>query len=257
MAYFDYDPLEYGLGAMSAGDVPRVQDYISQIAGGSPAAAANAQAVLNEISGAVGTAGGSFFAGEYSPPAEFQNIVNAALPIPIGAAGVGGIAGALTKYLPGALKALGIGGTAGTIATGAAGLYGILQGLGLGEGGGLFGLNLLGGDDFVLGGVPFGGPGLAEPPSRMVLKEWQANGSQFYQLTNGKIAVYSRSKRRWKVYRPQKLAVIGKKMPSHRMVTRLRRNLKRHSADARTILQITSPKSLRAARRHYGYRRHK
>lgn len=58
-----------------------------------------------------------------------------------------------------------------------------------------------------------------------------------------------------RVMRVPSIAHIGKNMPSHKQITRLRRNLKRHTADAKTILQITSPQSLkRGGRRMRGYR---
>ncbi len=102
------------------------------------------------------------------------------------------------------------------------------------------------------GTLTLGGAGLKEP---VAVKQWVANNAQFYLLADGRIAVYSRKTGKWKTYRPQKMAVIGKTMPSHRMITRLRRNLKKHTADDRTILGITSPKSLRVARRHFSYHR--
>jgi hypothetical protein len=129
--------------------------------------------------------------------------------------------------------------------------YAAYQGLGGGEGGGLFGLNVLGGDDFTLGGLEFGGPGLAEPTAPYT--EWRAGNKQFYYVpvhspTTGKflrakVAMYNRDSGKWKVWTLPKphLAVIGKNAPSHRMLTRLRHNLRRHTADAKTILQVSSP----------------
>lgn len=86
----------------------------------------------------------------------------------------------------------------------AAGGGAILGGL-LGGGGGGGGGQVIPGSN-----VPLGGPGLAEPPAYMVAKEWHANNAQFYMLTDGRIAVYSKSKRRWKVYRPAKNLVISR-----------------------------------------------
>lgn len=141
------------------------------------------------------------------------------------------------------------------LGVGAAG-YGVYQGLGGGEGGGLFGMNLLGDPATTIPGtnIILQGPGLAEPYPAMIVKEWVANGSQFYLLTDGRIAVYSKSKKRWKAYRPPKLAVIGKNMPSHRMLTRLRRNLKRHKDDARTVLKVVDPTGYAKS---IGYRKYK
>ncbi len=50
-----------------------------------------------------------------------------------------------------------------------------------------------------------------------------------------------------KTIRVNATAHIGKNMPNHRQITRLRRNLHRHRADAITILRIVSPGSLRSA----------
>ena len=157
-------------------------------------------------------------------------------------AAVPAVAGALGMTLPGwLLAALGIAGAG----------YAGYQALGGGEGGGLFGLNVLGGDEFQLGGLEFGGPGLPEP--KAAYTEWRTGNKQFYHVpvyskTTGKylhakIAMYNRDTKKWKVWTLPKphLAVIGKNMPRHQMITRLRRNMKRHTADAKTILQVSSP----------------
>lgn len=162
------------------------------------------------------------------------------------------IAGALGAAMPAWLAAiLGIG------ATGFAGY----QALGGGEGGGLFGLNILGGDEFMMGGVEFGGPGLAEPLQPYT--EWHIGNKQFYHMSQytaagkysgAKVAMYNKDTGKWKVWHLPKphLAIIGKNMPSHRMLTRLSRNMKRHTADAKTILRVTSPHSLESFRRPGG-----
>lgn len=145
------------------------------------------------------------------------------------------------------------GGLATLVGVGSA-LYGLYQALGGGEGEGLFGLDIFGGDSQSVGGVELGGPGLAEPSADMVEKEWHVNYDwgtlQYYlvRLASGrkKILLYNTKTKKWKAWawRTPRLAVIGKNMPSHKMITRLRRNLKKHSADARTILRMTSPTSL-------------
>jgi len=140
-----------------------------------------------------------------------------------------------------------------------AGLAGY-QTLGGGEGGGLFGLNVLGGDEFMMGGVEFGGPGLAEPLQPYT--EWHIGNKQFYHMSQytlagkysgAKVAMYNKDTGKWKVWHLPKphLAVIGKNMPSHRMLTRLSRNMKRHTADAKTILKVTSPHSLASGGRYH------
>lgn len=166
----------------------------------------------------------------------------------------------LAGLLPG-----GIGGTLGTIAGAAGALWGGAQALGFGEGEGLFGLDVLGGDTQYRDGVPFGGPGLAEPPAAYVLKEWHVNYDwgrlQYYMVKmpgqSRKIAMYNTRTKKWKiwVFRTPRLAVIGKNMPSHKMITRLRRNLKKHTADARTILSMTSPAYVERRRRSLRQRR--
>lgn len=58
--------------------------------------------------------------------------------------------------------------------------------------------------------------------------------------------------------RTPSIAHIGKNMPSHKMLTRLRRNLKKHADDARTILKIVNPRSLRNRRDdHHHHRRYR
>ncbi|GAI15885.1 unnamed protein product, partial [marine sediment metagenome] len=157
----------------------------------------------------------------------------AALPAAAGALGI-----SLPAWLAPVLGAAAVG-------------YGAYQALGGGEGGGLFGLNVLGGDEFEMGGLEFGGPGLPEPTAPYT--EWRVGNKQFYYVkvlspTTGKflrakVAMYNRDTGQWKVWTLPKphLAVIGKNPPSHRMLTRLRRNLRRHTADAKTILQVSSP----------------
>jgi len=157
---------------------------------------------------------------------------------------LGAAVGALGITMPGWLAAI--------LGVGAAGYAGY-QALGGGEGGGLFGMNILGGDEFGMGGLEFGGPGLPEPTEPYT--EWHVGNKQFYYVKqynasgsfkNGKVAMYNRDTKRWKVWTLPKpsLAIIGKNRPSHRMLTRLRRNLSRNTADAKTILKITSPRSL-------------
>lgn len=188
--------------------------------------------------------GGFFERYRQEVPAGFQPQVQQA---GLGLAALAGpavpaIAGALGITMPGwLLAALGIG---------AAGFAGY-QALGGGEGGGLFGLNILGGDEFQMGGLEFGGPGLPEPKAPYT--EWRAGNKQFYHVpqyspTTGKyagakIAMYNRDTKKWKVWRLPKpyLAIIGKNMPRHQMIVRLRKNLRRHTADAKTILQVSSP----------------
>lgn len=166
-------------------------------------------------------------------------------------AGLPAVVSTLPALLGGAASALP---ALGTLAGVAGGVYGILQALGLGEGGGIGGINLLGGDEFTMGGLTFGGPGLSEPGQGdfKLVKEWRSGEKQFYYLVprvatdkrRPRGAMYDRVTGTWKVWvwpKPR-LAVIGKNMPSHKMITRLRRNLSKQRADADTILRLTSPK---------------
>lgn len=115
--------------------------------------------------------------------------------------------------------------------------------------------------------VPIGGPGLAEPGKPHLIKEWHITYPkgriQYYLVQRvsprGRITRYIMAYKtwdgtwKWWVWRTPALAVIGKNMPSHKMLTRLKNNLKRHTTDARTILEVTSPRSL--AKNVVGYKR--
>lgn len=190
-------------------------------------------------------------------------------------AGVMGAIGAV----PAALSAVGISAPAWLLAAlGVAGAgYGIYQALGGGEGGGLFGNNLLGGDVSTIPGSPIeiGGPGLAEPGPGTgwnLIREWHVNYDwgtlQYYlvqkmgsrsRLSNRWIAMYNTRTKMWKAWRwvPPKLAVIGKNLPRHQMLTRLRANLSRHKADARTILKYADPTGYAKTLGYRKYRRRK
>ena len=113
-------------------------------------------------------------------------------------------------------------------------------------------------------GVPFGGPGLKEPGGKYLLKEWHIRMDskdgdfdlQYYLTINDRgtkrIFMYNQRTKGWKSWPMPRLAVIGKNMPRHQMITRLRRNLKRHTADAVTILKLTSPGKLESTKRPGG-----
>lgn len=113
-------------------------------------------------------------------------------------------------------------------------------------------------------GVPFGGPGLKEPGGKYLLKEWHLRQDskegdfdlQFYLTQNDRgtkrVFMYNQRTKAWKSWPMPRLAVIGKNMPSHRMITRLRRNLKRQQADATTILKLVAPNKLESTRKPGG-----
>jgi len=201
------------------------------------------------VGAGVGIGAGAGIVG-YQPPAAQGSLLGLGAVAPaLGALGV-----ATPAWLAAILGAAAVG-------------YGGYQALGGGEGGGLFGLNVLGGDEFALGGLEFGGPGLPEPTAPYT--EWHTGNKQFYYVpqyspTTGKflrakVAMYNKDTKKWKVWTLPKphLAVIGKNAPSHRMLTRLRHNLRRHTADAKTILQVASPAyyAKMSGYRKYGKRR--
>lgn len=132
---------------------------------------------------------------------------------------------------------------------------GAVAGIGLG---GLFGGDEVPGAELSPTGgmpVPIGGPGLAEPGAPYLIKEWHVTYPkgriQYYLVQRASLSgaiqryimAYKTWDKTWKWWRwrSPSLAVIGKNMPSHKMITRLRRNLQKHSADAKTILKLTQP----------------
>lgn len=186
---------------------------------------------------------------------------------------------AMSNPAMGIVPSLGIGGGGGILNTiaGIAGIagtgYAIAQALGLGEGQGLFGADVLG-DIGTLGGgggtgvssIPVGGPGLAEPSSSWIVNEWHVNYTATLYKPAFKLQYYllqkPGTKQRWIYmynsytgkakywrFRTPSLAVIGKNMPSHKMIVRLRKNLSKQRADAKTILKLISPTSLKQPRR--------
>ena len=133
----------------------------------------------------------------FLPAAQREDIVMSNLPATVQQGSIGAL-------LPALLSTLKIGGAA---ATAAPAIGGILAGLFGANALDLFGNNP---QQTIGGNIPLGGPGLAEPPANMVVKEWRANGAQFYKLLDGRIAVYSTRKGRWKVYRPARNLVISR-----------------------------------------------
>ena len=147
-------------------------------------------------------------------------------------------------------------------------ITGAVAGMGLG---GLFGGAEEGGEvGPAAGGQPpvaLGGPGLAEPSATQLIREWHISypkgRAQYYLVKawSGRkyIMMYKTWDGTWSwwPWSTPRLAVIGKNMPSHKMLTRLKRNLSRHTADARTILKVASPASYAkmAGYRKYGRRR--
>ena len=120
-----------------------------------------------------------------------------------------------------------------------------------------------------VGSIPLGGPGLAEPPAQWVVKEWHRridsrDGDftlQYYLVKPPgrayRILMYNTRTRAWKSWGMPRPAVIGKNMPSHKMLTRLRRNLSKHGADAKTILKITNPTAYAKQLGYKKYRHHR
>jgi len=177
------------------------------------------------------------------------------------AASVNGAVGAVETPLA---LGVGVGAGAGIVGFGAtalgaaAGSYAALQGQN----------QALTGGEIVPGngayGVPFEGPGLKEPGGKYLLKEWHIRVDskdgdfdlQYYLTINDRgtkrIFMYNQRTKAWKSWPMPRLAVIGKNLPRHQMLTRLRRNLKRHQADAVTILKLVAPNKLESTRRPGG-----
>lgn len=113
----------------------------------------------------------------------------------------------------------------------------------------------------------FEGPGLKEPPAEVLVKEWHKRiDSQYGDFTlqyylvkrpghSYTIWMYNTRTKVWKHWKMPRPAVIGKNMPSHKMITRLRHNLKRHKDDAKTILRLTDPTFMAKAAGTYRRRR--
>lgn len=153
-------------------------------------------------------------------------------------------------------------GTAMKIGGAVATVYELAQALGLGEGSGIFGNDLLGGNSMTTSMIDIGGPGLAEPTGEwVILKEWEHRyggtpgpskvlhfwlTQRRYQVgkKSGKyVLMYDKTTGTYKSWplRTPTLAVIGKNMPKHKQIVRLRKNLGKHRADADTVLRLTSP----------------
>ncbi|KKL87475.1 hypothetical protein LCGC14_1934330 [marine sediment metagenome] len=215
-------------------------------------------------------AGHILSAGGYQPPSERPARAGATRQVATGAEPpqfIAGLAGTraepqVTQAGFGALIPLAIGAAARYLPRALPWIGGAIAGAGLG---GLLGeengTELSPGDPY---GVPFKGPGLKEPGGKYLLKEWHIRmdskegdfNLQFYLTINDRgtkrIYMYNQRTKGWKTWPMPRLAVIGKNMPSHQMITRLRRNLKRHSDDAVTILKLTAPGKLESTRRAGG-----
>jgi len=250
MAIYDFDPVMTGF------EQPSTMTPRGQLAayGGTPAPDYTPP---TRYSTAPGTGPGGVALG---PGGELPEVEAGVMPSVIGLGRQLGLPAAV-------MTALGIAG----------GAYAGYQALGGGEGEGIFGMDVLGGNGQRIPGtqIGLGGPGLAEPGPGTgwnLLKEWHVNYDwgrlQYYLIqkigavgrySNRYIAMYNTRTSIWKAWRwvPPKLAVIGKNMPRHQMLTRLRRNLSRHKQDAKTLLKYVDPLGYAKDRgyRHYGKRR--
>ncbi len=143
-------------------------------------------------------------------------VIAAIAPMAIGALGsivarlgaMGGPWGALA----GVAGSLGIGLLAGSVfgdeeAGGGSGVGGVING---GDTGMSTQLSTTG-----LGGIQLGGPGLAEPSSKIVVKEWRANNCQFYLVqpsfskSSRRILCYNRTTGVWTGWKPKKHIVVS------------------------------------------------
>lgn len=103
--------------------------------------------------------------------------------------------------------------------------------------------------DYLFRGVVLQGPGLKEPHPGLVSKHWTQRFDsprgdvkvEYWILIDGRRLSYNHKTGRYHLWRQPRMAVIGKNLPSHKQITRLRHNLKRHKDDAKTILQLTAP----------------
>ncbi len=138
-----------------------------------------------------------------------------------------------------ALTATGI-----TAALAALGLPAALAGL-IGAGGGyLLGQAVGGGGAATtVGGIPVGGPGVAEPPANMVAKQWvilthsNTKGNYyiyFFKLIDGRIMCYNPGTG-WKIWRPKKMIVLS---PDPRM-SMIRKLDKVYNRTMRTLAKKT------------------
>ena len=122
----------------------------------------------------------------------------AVLPSVLGALGIGGFLGAGIEAGVGAL------GGDGQVATGGAAMA---NGTGVD----------LWGHAGTLNGVPVGGPGVPEPPTQMVAKQWKIKSFSktageywvyFFRLLDGRVMCYNGAKKSWKIWRPKKPIVL-------------------------------------------------
>ncbi|GAH28936.1 unnamed protein product, partial [marine sediment metagenome] len=70
-------------------------------------------------------------------------------------------------------------------------------------------------------GMPVSGPGVPEPPRQMVAKQWSVAVHSniygtfrifYFRLLDGRIMMYNPSVKGWKIWRPYKNIVLGKRM---------------------------------------------
>jgi len=185
-------------------------------------------------------------------PIEFPGLKEYSLPQPVEPAISAPFIPGMTLGLVGPVAAA-VGTTKAATAIGASPTQALIAGAA--GGAAAFAMDRYGGRDPSAIGEPwwFEGPGLHEPPSDYLVKEWKRRidsregdyNLQYYLVKLPgrpyRIWMYSQKTRVWKSWGLPTPAVIGKNMPSHKMLTRLRRNLKRHKDDAKTILKIADP----------------
>lgn len=104
----------------------------------------------------------------------------------------------------------------------------------------------------VVGGVPFGGPGVPEPPRSMVSKAWKTKAFSktageywlyFWQLTDGRVMCWNAAKKQVKIWKPKKpIAIIYRDKLNLKQYVKLERYL---DGVTRTIAKRT--KSLKRA----------
>jgi hypothetical protein len=85
----------------------------------------------------------------------------------------------------------------------------------------------------VVGGISVGGPGVPEPPTGMVAKQWSVAVHSntygtfriyYFRLLDGRTMCYNPAKRQWHIWRPHRNLVVGKTVSirqAKRMVSKL------------------------------------
>ncbi|MDP2989525.1 MAG: hypothetical protein Q8O57_03050 [Kiritimatiellota bacterium] len=230
-----YDPA-WAAEAPALGPLERLERWMGGVAG-TETGTVSLASVMPGIAGVSGVAG---------ILKALPSVAQIAPKVPAVLAGAGtllagGGAGALLAALGVGGAAAGLLGLAGQLLPGAAGW---LTGAGInGNGGGVMttGQQIVTGRT-ALNGVPFGGPGVPEPPAGMVSKAWKTKSFSnvageywvyHWSLLDGRRLTWNAAKNQAKIWRPQKNITLGPKprvkdlIRINRQIDRLNRGLKK------------------------------